>query len=111
MGLGFVILSFDQWGLSHSYRSCFSSEFINGLRSFVWPLWKTGGIVSNEIYDITQGKTGRIWVATSKGLVTLEGLSFELVKSSKVLKGWYIVGFLNRMENCANALLKECCST
>lgn len=54
---------------------------------------KTEGLSSNEIYDIAQDKTGRIWVATSKGLVTLEGLSFELSKSSKSTQGSYIVGF------------------
>jgi len=54
---------------------------------------KTEGLSSNEIYDIAQDKTGRIWVATSKGLVTLEGLSFELSKSSKATQGSYIVGF------------------
>ena len=48
---------------------------------------KTEGLSSNEIYDIAQDKTGRIWVATSKGLVTLEGLSFELSKSSKSTQG------------------------
>ena len=54
---------------------------------------KSEGLSSNEIYDIAQDNAGRIWVATSKGLVTLEGLSFQLNPSSRIVQGSFVVGF------------------
>lgn len=54
---------------------------------------KAEGLTSNEVYDIAQDAENRIWVATSKGLVTLEGLSFNAIPKSTSLKGSVIVGF------------------
>ena len=56
---------------------------------------KAEGLTSNEVYDISQDADNRIWVATSKGLVKLEGLSFNAIPKSTSLKGSVIVGFYN----------------
>ncbi len=54
---------------------------------------KSEGLSSSEVFDLNQDKSGRIWVATTKGLVTLEGLSFQLHPMNDVLKQSVIVGF------------------
>ncbi len=57
---------------------------------------KNEGLRSNDIYAISEDNTGRIWVASRSGLVTLEALSFEpYVPTINALKGSVIIGFFN----------------